>query len=179
MVRRPALLAFAAALGMTLGCLNLPPAPMSIKLFDAKGQFVGFVDILQRNPGVRLQVHTRGLPGGQHGFHIHEFNKCEAPDFTSAGPHFNPDHKQHGTLNPQGHHAGDLPNITLGTDDWADTTIDWPEVRLDEGDHGLFHNGGTSLVIHERADDEMTDPSGNAGARIACGVIVKLPEERF
>ena len=173
-------LAFAALAGVlaTLGCLSLPPAPLSVKLFDANGRFVGFVDILERKPGVRLQVHTRDLPGGLHGFHVHEFPVCNAPGFDSAGAHFNPLGKQHGTQNPLGHHAGDLPNITLGTTDWADTTIDLADVKLDEGATGLFRKGGTSLVIHEAPDDEMTDPSGNAGARIACGVVRKLPEVR-
>jgi Cu-Zn family superoxide dismutase len=175
---RAAFVAAPAAL-MLAACISLPPAPLSVKLFDNRNTLVGFVDILERKPGVRLMVHTRGLPAGPHGFHIHQRAKCEGSGFESAGDHFNPEGKEHGTRNPAGYHAGDLPNLTLGADDWADTTIDWPHVRLDEGDHGLFRNGGTSLVIHQFPDDELTDPSGNTGPRIACGVIVKPEADRF
>lgn len=165
---------------LATACFSLPSAPLAVRLFDAEGKFVGFVDITERDPGVRLRVHTIDLDGGVHGFHIHENPVCEPPDFVTAGPHFNPGGKEHGSKNPNGHHAGDLPNITVGTSgNWADTTIDWPDVQLNDGDRGLFHNGGTSLIIHQNPDDELTDPSGNAGPRIACGVIKKLPEERF
>jgi superoxide dismutase, Cu-Zn family len=105
--------------------------------------------------------------------HTHAVGKCDAPDFKSAGGNFNPDMKKHGMNNPDGMHAGDLPNIEVGADGKAKVKVTAAHVTLTSGDHPLFHDGGTSLVIHEKADDYMTDPSGNSGNRIACGVIEK------
>jgi Cu-Zn family superoxide dismutase len=99
--------------------------------------------------------------------------KCDPPDFKTAGPHFNPDNKKHGVKNPDGPHAGDLSNIEVAADGTVRVTSLAPNVTLGEGPNSLFHDGGTSLVIHAQADDLMTDPSGNSGARIACGVIQK------
>jgi superoxide dismutase, Cu-Zn family len=99
--------------------------------------------------------------------------KCDAPDFKSAGPHFNPDSKQHGKDNPNGAHAGDLLNITVDADGKVKTTVTAPGVSLGSGPNGLFPATGAALVIHEKEDDYKTDPTGNAGARLACGVIQK------
>ena len=99
--------------------------------------------------------------------------KCEGPGFTSAGPHFNPDQKHHGLQNPEGPHAGDMPNFTVEANGMATATLVDPRVNLGDGDHSLFTNGGTALVIHAKADDMKSDPAGNAGDRIACGVITK------
>jgi Cu-Zn family superoxide dismutase len=99
--------------------------------------------------------------------------KCDPPDFKSAGPHFNPDNKKHGSKNPDGPHAGDLPNFDVGPDGTAKVSVVAPNVTLGDGPNSLFHPEGTALVIHEKADDYMTDPAGNAGARIACGVVQK------
>jgi len=105
--------------------------------------------------------------------HIHNVSTCTAPDFTSAGPHFNPGAKQHGSGNPNGPHAGDLPNFEVDAKGVGDVSFAVPDITLGEGPNSLFHAGGTALVIHAAADDNKTDPSGNAGARIACGVIEK------
>jgi Cu-Zn family superoxide dismutase len=106
--------------------------------------------------------------------HIHSLGKCDGPDFTSAGPHFNPEHKKHGHKNPEGAHAGDLPNLQVAADGTVKTEIVAKGVNLKEGDpDSLLKADGTSLVIHASADDEMTDPAGNAGSRIVCGVIKK------
>ena len=99
--------------------------------------------------------------------------KCEPPGFQSAGPHFNPENKKHGLENPDGPHAGDMKNFTVAADGTAQTTVLAAKVTLGEDNQSVFSNGGTALVIHAKADDMKTDPAGNAGDRIACGVIQK------
>jgi Cu-Zn family superoxide dismutase len=99
--------------------------------------------------------------------------KCEGPGFETAGDHFNPDNKKHGTKNPQGPHAGDMNNFTVSAKGTANATVNAMHVNMGDGPNSLFANGGTSLIVHEKADDMKTDPSGNSGARIACGTITK------
>jgi Cu-Zn family superoxide dismutase len=140
---------------------------------DASGKNVGTATLTQTSGGVQIAATFTGLPAGTHGIHIHAAGKCEAPGFTTAGGHFNPDGKQHGMKNPMGSHAGDLPNFDVAADGTASVSILAAHVTLGEGPNSLFHDGGTALVIHASADDYMTDPSGNSGARIACGVIEK------
>ena len=142
-------------------------------LLNTKGAPVGTATLSEKSNGVQLDLKAFNLPPGLHGFHIHTVGRCEAPDFKSAGPHFNPEGKQHGWDNPQGHHLGDLQNLNVGPDGKANGRILVPGVTLGEGTKSLFHEGGTSLVIHEKPDDGKTDPAGNAGARIACGVIIR------
>jgi superoxide dismutase, Cu-Zn family len=142
-------------------------------IMDSKGQKIGAAQLQQTSGGVRISLTASQLPPGTHGFHIHTVGACDPPDFKTAGPHFNPDNKKHGAKNPDGPHAGDLFNIEVAADGTAHATSLAPNVTLGAGPNSLFHDGGTSLVIHAQADDLMTDPSGNSGARIACGVIQK------
>ena len=146
--------------------------PAKAVLINAEGEPVAWATLLEvPGQGVRIQLKASNLSPGRHAFHIHEFGKAEPPDFKSAGGHFNPQNKQHGHQNPAGAHAGDLPNLLIGKDGKGrlDTVV--PGVTLGDGDTSLFRTGGTSLVIHASEDDQKTDPSGNAGARVACGVI--------
>jgi len=143
------------------------------ELLNAKGAPVGTATFSEKSNGVQLDLKVSNLPPGLHGFHIHAAGKCEAPDFASAGPHLNPEGKQHGWDNPLGHHLGDLQNLNVGPDGKANVRVLVPGVTLGEGANSLFHEGGTALVIHAKPDDGKTDPAGNAGARIACGVITR------
>ena len=140
-------------------------------LLNAKGAPVGTAVFTQKSNGVQLDLKVSGMTPGLHGFHIHAVGRCQAPDFASAGPHFNPEGKQHGWDNPMGHHLGDLQNLEVGPDGKARVRVMVPGVTLGEGANSLFHEGGTALVIHAKPDDGKTDPSGNSGSRIACGVI--------
>ena len=142
-------------------------------LVNGKGESVGTAQLKQTSKGVSLTLAVTNLPAGVHGFHIHTVGKCEPPDFKSAGGHFNPEGKKHGWENPEGHHLGDLQNLTVNAQGKGKTKVQVPGVNLGEGPSSLFQPGGTALVIHAQPDDMKTDPAGNAGARIACGVITK------
>lgn len=151
------------------------PDSVTVALSNAEGQSVGQAVISQAaaGNGVSIALSLRNLSAGERAVHIHQTAKCDPPDFQSAGPHFNPEGRQHGTDNPEGPHAGDLPNITVGSDGTVETTITNSRVTLGDGANSVFANGGTALVVHAAADDMKTDPAGDAGARIACGTITR------
>ena len=162
------------ALSCLVGTISLSAQMKHVELKDAKGNSVGMAMIspAKGGGGVSVELDVKGLPPGQHAVHFHAVPKCEAP-FTSDGSHFNPANKKHGMENPEGPHAGDMPNFTVGKDGTAKTTITNRNVTLGSESNSLYANGGTALIIHAAADDMKTDPSGNAGDRIACGVITK------
>jgi Cu-Zn family superoxide dismutase len=149
-----------------------PPKSATAHLIDAQGNRVGSVTIRPSGTGVVLELNLRHLPPGEHAIHFHEVAKCDPPDFKSAGAHFNPDHKEHGLQNPKGHHAGDMENFTVPANGNATRiNITDRDVSLGTGPNSLFANGGTSIIVHAKPDDRHTDPAGNSGDRIACGVI--------
>ena len=167
----------AAAIAGLMGAVAVYAAekPVTVELKDTNGQSVGSAILSEGEggSGVTIKLNLKKLAPGEHAIHFHQVAKCEAPAFTTAGGHFNPDQKQHGLQNPAGPHAGDMPNFTVKADGTSKATVTDPRVNLGAGDHSLFTNGGTALVIHAKADDMKTDPAGNAGDRIACGVVQK------
>jgi Cu-Zn family superoxide dismutase len=164
-----------SVLGLFLALIALASpsaAKTKVELKDAQGKTVGDVIIWDQGPGVALELKLHDLTPGVHAIHFHQVPKCEGPDFKSAGGHFNPDGKKHGFDNPEGHHAGDMKNFTVGANGKATARLEDNDVTLKDGPHSLLSNGA-AIVVHAKADDYKTDPAGNSGDRVACGVITK------
>jgi Cu-Zn family superoxide dismutase len=158
-----------------------PAGGAAVPLINAAGQTIGSVRAWQTAGGVTFRVDARGLPHGVHGIHVHSVGRCDPPDFASAGPHWNPLGRKHGLSNPAGPHAGDLPNVEVAANGVLGTAVTLPNasVTAPPGTPGaLLDADGAALVIHAQADDNVTDPSGNSGARIACAVIGPFAEMR-
>jgi Cu-Zn family superoxide dismutase len=167
----PAVLAAGLLLGLGLGCAAKGPPTAKAVLINGQGEQVGTAFLEQKPEGVQISLEISKLPPGTHAFHIHAVGRCDPPGFQSAGGHFNPYGKKHGLKNPQGAHAGDLPNIVVGPDGTARVNLRTSQVTLAKGENSLLDSDGSALVIHADPDDDRTDPAGNAGARIACGKI--------
>jgi len=166
--------------GLILTALTAPgakgqeaPKQIKVPILNATGQDAGYATFKTVKKGVKVKIELKNLEFGPHGVHIHQNPVCEAPDFKSAGGHFNPDAKHHGYQNPMGHHNGDMPaSVSVGEDHTGEATFVLQSISLDPAaPNSLFLNGGTSIVVHAKADDQKTDPSGDSGNRIACGVI--------
>ena len=177
-MRRMAMMAGIGAATLTLGACNdegkmdagtpVAGAPRAVAMLaTATGASVGRATATEVAGGVRFTIDATGMPAGTHGAHVHTTGRCDAPDFTTAGPHWNPTQKKHGTMNPQGPHEGDLPNLVVGTDGRGTIGAVIPGATL----AGLMDADGAAMVVHAGPDDLMTDPSGNSGGRIACGVF--------
>jgi Cu-Zn family superoxide dismutase len=161
----------AAAVSAQEGQKRATSKPVTVNIIDSQGKTVGTAALSEWTQGVKIKLDIKNLPPGAHLMHIHQFAKCEAPDFKSAGPHFNPTGASHGEHGPTGLPAGDIPNfvLTVGADGTAHTSVIAPSVTLGTDSNSVFSNGGTSIVIHAVA----VEVSASAPPRIACGVITK------
>jgi superoxide dismutase, Cu-Zn family len=163
----PVLLALSAGAGLR------KDKGVEVDFKTSDGQDAGTAMLTQDGSKVKVKLNLKGLPEGEHAIHVHQNAKCDGPDFKTAGGHLNPDNKEHGTKNPKGAHAGDMPvNLQVMADGTDHVTFLTDSISLKkDAKNSVFANGGTAFIIHEKADDMMTDPTGNAGARIACGMI--------
>ena len=168
-----------AGLSLAIGCSAPPPPQMntlaSADLRDKNGTSVGMATFREATGGVLVSVEVKGLTPGLHAVHVHAVGKCEGPGFTTAGGHFNPAQKKHGLRSPQGPHAGDMPNMYVSKDGTGRFEVLNDNISLKPGDRSVFDADGSALVIHAGIDDFVTDPTGNAGDRVACGVILRRP----
>lgn len=145
---------------------------IEVNLMNKEGIPVGTAQLEEVKEGVQISVEAHHLPEGAHGFHIHEKGICEAPSFESAGGHFNPDNKKHGFKNPEGPHAGDIENLEVQADGTVQQVFLNDRVTLKKGEaNSLFQPEGTTLIIHADPDDYISQPAGNSGERIVCGII--------
>ncbi|WP_231627002.1 superoxide dismutase family protein [Novosphingobium sp. AAP83] len=172
-----ALVALVATLSLG-ACATVPPQSnantlATAALANASGQSVGSVEIVQSGTTVMFRANVSGQASGEHGIHLHTTGRCEAPGFTTAGGHLNPTAHQHGSLNPAGPHVGDLPNIIVGPDGNGMIASQLTGTAADLLAN-LFDADGTAIVLHAGPDDYKTDPSGNSGGRIACGVLLRF-----
>jgi superoxide dismutase, Cu-Zn family len=165
---------------LAAGCsVDEPRGGAAMAIVNASGASIGTVRAWQTAGGVTFRLDASGLPHGVHALHVHTVGRCDAPSFDSAGPHWNPAGRRHGTSNPQGPHAGDLPNVTVAANGMLGETVTLPgaDLTTPSGVPGALLDGdGAALVLHAAADDQMTDPSGNSGARIACAVLTPTPQ---
>lgn len=157
------------SMGKTHGAA--PALIINSELVNGAGEPIGTAMLTQEPAGTRVTATLTGLPAGTYAIHLHAVGKCEGPTFTTAGGHFNPAMKQHGSLNPAGEHAGDLPNVVVGDDHRGTLDAVRAGLRLVDGDAPLLDTDGAAIVVHAGPDDYRTDPAGNAGARIGCGVL--------
>jgi Cu-Zn family superoxide dismutase len=167
----PLLIFFPVALALA----DTTPKSAHANIVNAQGAKIGSAKITSTTKGVKIAVTVSELTPGEHGIHIHTVGKCEGPAFTSSGGHFNPTSAHHGIHNAQNPnpHLGDLPNLVVDASGKGKASFFVEGVTLGDGANSLFHEGGTSIVVHAKADDLMSDPSGNSGDRIACGVLEK------
>ena len=150
-----------------------PPKPAALaRLTDSGGRVVGQAVFAQSGGRIRILVDVTGLPPGPKAVHVHELGQCDPPAFTGAGGHVNPTNAEHGSKNPRGPHAGDLPDIVVEADGRGHLETTTSRITLRKGPTSLLDADGSAIVLHERADDLRTDPDGASGARIACGVLV-------
>jgi superoxide dismutase, Cu-Zn family len=166
-------LAFIGGIILLTGCsLASPESRATAELKDRDGKSVGRALFRERSDGVLVRLEVKGLTPGLHAVHVHAVGKCEGPGFTTAGGHFNPAGKKHGLKSPDGAHAGDLPNMLVSKDGSGRFEAKTDAITLQAGSARLFDSDGSALIIHAGVDDYTTDPTGNAGDRAACGLIV-------
>lgn len=157
-------------------CQSNGPSSRTVDMHNASGDMIGTATLSEQPDGVQVKLSLEGLEPGFHGIHVHEYPTCEAPDFESAGNHFNPEGNEHGLMHPKGSHLGDLPNIEADAGGLVEAELVLASATLLDGKMSILREEGTSLVIQEGQDDGVSQPGGDAGPRIACGEI-KAEEE--
>lgn len=164
-------LSVASAVALALSASGAAAQTAKAVIRNAEGATIGNADLTQVSNGVLIKLAAKGLPAGEHAFHVHTVGKCEPP-FTTAGGHFNPDNHKHGIMAAEGPHAGDMPNLIVpASGEVAVEVVDTAVTLVKDKPNSLLKPDGTALVIHAGADDYKSDPAGNAGGRIACGVV--------
>ncbi|MFS0674383.1 superoxide dismutase family protein [Ornithinibacillus sp. 179-J 7C1 HS] len=156
---------------LLIGCQSKVETSKNVEMYNQSGDMVGTAQFLESPDGVQVKLKLEGLSPGFHGLAVHEFAKCEGPDFKSAGNHLDPEGKEHGLMHPDGPHLGDLPNVEADSGGLVDAELMLPGATLKDGKKSILRGEGTSLVIMESQDDGVSQPSGNSGARIICGEI--------
>lgn len=176
-MRRLTFLPFLLVLILLLSACKENETSKEVNMYNSDGDMLGTAMLTEKPDGVQIKLKLEGLTPGFHGIHVHEYPKCEGPDFTSAGNHLNPEGKDHGLMHPKGAHLGDLPNIEADANGLVDEELMLADATLLEGKKSILQNGGTSLIITSDQDDGVTQPGGDAGTRIICGKITKKAEE--
>ncbi|MFS0780357.1 superoxide dismutase family protein [Bacillus sp. 1P06AnD] len=162
----------AASLLLLAGCADKRPTNLSVDMYDRSGDKLGVIKLAEQSDSLEVDIDVKGLSPGNHAIHFHSKGVCKGPDFKSAGNHFNPDSKEHGLLNDKGPHTGDLPNITADEEGKVKVKLK-SSATLKNDRNSLLTTDGTSIVIHAKADNGMTQPAGDSGEREACGVVSK------
>lgn len=168
-----ALLMQIAFAGQAPGAATPNDVTVTADIVDASGKALGIAVVSDTPQGIVLQLDAAGLPPGKHGVHLHETGSCERPSFKSAGGHFNPGSESHGYLDGDGHHAGDLPNQIVTTNGELVVSLHAPDIRLNTGGSALIDGDGSALIVHAGVDDYSSQPSGDAGKRIACAAFTR------
>lgn len=160
-----------------IGCQSDQKTMVETDIYNADSDIIGKATVSEEPEGVKVKVALEGLEPGFHGIHVHEFPKCESPNFESAGNHWTIDDFKHGLMHPEGPHIGDMPNIEVGGDGTiADYEFVLSEATLKDGKGSVFSDEGKALIIHSGQDDGVSQPSGDSGERVACAVIKKDSE---
>ncbi|MDL4842544.1 superoxide dismutase family protein [Aquibacillus sp. LR5S19] len=156
---------------LLVACQGQDRSPIEISMYNSSDDSIGKAILSEESDGVKIKISAEGLEPGLHGIHVHENAKCEGPDFKSAGNHYDPNGNEHGLMHPDGAHLGDLPNVEVSADGTIDAELTLSGATLTDGKTSLLKEDGTSLIIHEKQDDGVSQPAGDAGKRMACGVI--------
>ena len=143
-----------------VACQGTSPSIKEVEMYNTSGDMLGTATLNEQPDGIKIQVKLKGLEPGFHGIHVHEFPKCEAPDFSSAGSHLNPEGKEHGLMRPDGAHLGDLPNVEADGDGAVDAELMLAGATMKEGNKSILRGEGTSLIVTEKQDDGISQPSG-------------------